>query len=57
MIVGEWDGEMKLNPEEAMDAKWMEYGEMKLDMEKNPDIYSPWHKMIINDPRFVEEVI
>jgi len=57
VIVGEWDGEMKLNPEEAEDAKWMGYEEMKEDMEKNPDIYSPWHKLIINDPRFVSAVI
>lgn len=64
VIVGEWDPsassgqvEMKLNPDEAEDARWMEYGEMKEEMEKNPDIYSPWHKLIINDPRFVEEVV
>jgi isopentenyl-diphosphate delta-isomerase len=57
VIVGEWNGELRLNPEEAEDAKWVEYGEMKKDMEKNPDIYSPWHKIIINDPRFVGEVV
>ncbi|MBP9702214.1 NUDIX domain-containing protein [Candidatus Woesebacteria bacterium] len=72
VIVGMWDPSvhstssgqassgqagMKLNPDEAEDAKWMEYGEMKEDMDKNPDIYSPWHKLIINDPRFVEEVV
>lgn len=56
VIVGEWDGEMQLNPDEASDAKWIEWGEMKNDIEKNPKIYSPWHKMIINDPRFVKEV-
>ncbi len=53
VIVGEWSGEMKLNPDEAEDARWMEYGAMKADMEQNPDIYSPWHKLIIRDPRFV----
>lgn len=47
----------ELNPEEAEDAKWMEYEAMKADMKLNPDIYSPWHKLIINDPRFVEEVV
>lgn len=62
VIVSEWDpstssGQVKLNPEEAEDAKWMEYTEMKEDMEMNPDIYSPWHKLIINDPRFVEAVL
>lgn len=57
VLVGEWDGELKLNPDEAEDAKWMERNEMRVDMEKNPDIYSPWHRLIINDPRFVEEVV
>lgn len=57
VIVGEWNGEIKLNPEEASDAKWIEWEELKRDIEKNPEVYSPWHKMIINDPRFVEEVI
>lgn len=57
VIVGEWEGELRINPEEAEDVKWMEYGEMKEDMMKNPVIYSPWHKLIINDPRFVEEVV
>lgn len=47
----------ELNPEEAEDAKWMEYEAMKEDMEKNPDIYSPWHKLIINGPRFVTVVV
>lgn len=54
VIVGEWDGEIKLNPDEASEAKWIEWTAMKKDIEENPKIYSPWHKMIINDPRFVE---
>jgi isopentenyl-diphosphate delta-isomerase len=57
VMVGEWDGEIKPNFEEASEAKWTEWTAMKKDIEDNPDIYSPWHKMIINDPRFVEEVI
>lgn len=52
VIVGEWSGKMKLNLEEAEDAKWMEIGEMRADMERNPDTYSPWHKTIICDVRF-----
>jgi isopentenyl-diphosphate delta-isomerase len=57
VIVGEWDGAMKLNPDEASDARWIEWGELKKDIEANSRIYSPWHKMIIHDPRFVEEVV
>ena len=54
VMVGEWDDEVKVNPEEAADYKWIEWGELQKDIKANPDIYSPWHKMIINDPRFVE---
>ncbi len=68
VIVGEWDppsptasgghgGEMKLNPDEASDAKWIEWEELKKDVENNPEVYSPWHKIIINDSRLVKEVL
>lgn len=57
VLVGEWDGEMKLNPDEASDAKWIEWDDLKKDIENNPKSYSPWHKMIINDPRFVGEIL
>ena len=52
VIVGEWYGELKINPEEAMDARWMEWGELNKDIEANPDKYAPWFKMIVADPRF-----
>lgn len=57
VIVGAWDGEVRPNPDEASDTKWIEWEEMKKDIETNPKIYSPWHKMIISDTRFVEEVV
>lgn len=56
VIVGEWSGEININPGEASDYKWIEWEELKKDIEINPEVYSPWHKMIIKDPRFVEEV-
>lgn len=52
VIVGEWSGELKLNPEEAMDAKWIEWGELNMDIANSPDKYAPWFKMIVADPRF-----
>ncbi len=57
VIVGEFDGMITINPNEASDYKWIEWEELKKDIEQNLDVYSPWHKMIINDPRFVEEAI
>lgn len=56
VLVGEWDGEVTINPDEAADYRWMEWGELKGDIKENPDLYAPWYKMIINDPRFVGEV-
>lgn len=52
VIVGEWSGELKLNPNEAMDSKWVEWGEINKDVEINPDKYAPWFKMIVKDSRF-----
>lgn len=52
VIVGEWDGDLNLNPDEASDSKWIEWDDLKKDIVKNPKSYSPWHKMIINDKRF-----
>ena len=52
VIVGEWEGEFKINTDEAMDAKWVEWGELNNDIKDNPDKYAPWFKMIVADPRF-----
>ena len=51
VIVGEWDGQVKLNPEEAMDYKWINWGEMKQEMEREPGNYVPWWTMIVSDGR------
>ncbi len=52
VIIGEWLGEFKINPEEAMDAKWVEWSELKRDIQNNPEIYAPWFRTIVADPRF-----
>lgn len=56
VIVGEWDGEVIPNPDEAADYKWIEWESLQQDLNDNPEIYSPWHKIILNDSRFVKEV-
>lgn len=52
VIVGEWNGEVKVNPDEAADYRWIEWGELNVDIKKNPDQYAPWYKMIVGDKRF-----
>ncbi len=54
VIVGEWSGNVVPNPEEASDYKWIKWEELKKDVLDNPEIYSPWHKMIISDTRLVD---
>lgn len=52
VIVGEWAGELALNPDEAMDSKWIEWGELNRDINNEPSKYAPWFKTIVSDPRF-----
>lgn len=52
VIVGKWDGAIDLNPEEAMDYKWITWDDLKKDIEKEGEIYAPWFKMIVEDSRF-----
>jgi len=49
----EEDIELKLDPEEISEAKWMELGELMEDLNANPDNYCPWFpialKLILED--------
>lgn len=42
ILVGEYNGEINLNPEVGYEYKWVERGEFLEDIEKNPKKYSPW---------------
>lgn len=46
ILVGNYNEEPKLNPEEAHDYKWVDLETLKKDMVKNPDIYTEWFKII-----------
>ncbi|MGB3345110.1 MAG: isopentenyl-diphosphate Delta-isomerase [Aequorivita sp.] len=48
ILVGKYSGEPKINPEEVAAWKWMELEEVKNDIQKNPDIYTPWFKIIFD---------
>lgn len=43
---------VKLNPDEAMGSRWVGWGELNEDIDKNPDKYAPWFKIIVADLRF-----
>lgn len=52
VIVGRWSGKIELNPEEAMDGKWVEWNALLKDIENYPGNYAPWFKILVKDDRF-----
>lgn len=42
ILVGEYNGEVHLNPEVGYEYKWMSKEEFLADIEKNPQKYSKW---------------
>ena len=42
VFVGEYDGEIQFNPDEAAQVKWVQIDELAADMVSNPDRYSVW---------------
>lgn len=42
MVVGEYDGEVKMNPEHAYDFEWMDKKQFLKEVESNPKKWAPW---------------
>jgi len=42
VLVGKYDGEIKLNPDEVEEYKWIDLKELEQDMKNNHKIYAPW---------------
>ncbi len=42
ILVGEYDGEFKLNPDEGYDCKWVDKQTFLKDIKENPKEYTPW---------------
>ncbi len=42
VLIGQYDGEVNLNPEEGYEIKWMGKEEFLKDIKKNPKKYTPW---------------
>ncbi|MGC8710423.1 MAG: isopentenyl-diphosphate Delta-isomerase [Candidatus Micrarchaeia archaeon] len=48
VFFGEYDGEPKPNPAEAASWKWIKLEELKEDVAKNPDNYTPWLRIMLD---------
>ena len=49
VMVGDFNGEPKINPEEVESYKWMTLDAVKNDIEINPDDYTAWFKIIFKE--------
>lgn len=47
VFVGTYDGNMTPNPDEIADCKWVNIDCLKVDVRRNPNIYTPWFKIIL----------
>ncbi len=48
VLIGEFDGEIKANPKEVADWKWVGLNELKEDIKENPNEYTQWFKIAID---------
>ncbi|HET8855556.1 MAG TPA: isopentenyl-diphosphate Delta-isomerase [Salinimicrobium sp.] len=46
ILIGNFDGEPEINPEEVHSWKWISLDELKESLIENPDIYTEWFKII-----------
>lgn len=47
VLVGEWDGEPKLNKREAEDYRWVAWNVLKKEVINLPNLYAPWFKLVV----------
>lgn len=48
ILVGNFEGNPEINPEEVAAWKWMDLEEVKKDVKANPDNYTAWFKIIFD---------
>lgn len=48
VMVGEYNGDPVINNEEVMDWKWMPIDAVKQDIQRQPEIYTEWFKIIFD---------
>lgn len=48
VLVGQYEDDPVINPEEVSDWKWMSLSDIKKDIEHNPEDYTAWFKIIFD---------
>ena len=54
VMIGSYNDEPEINPDEVASWKWMPLEAVKTDMEKHPEIYTEWFKIIFE--KFYEHI-
>ncbi|UKM64609.1 isopentenyl-diphosphate Delta-isomerase [Flavobacteriaceae bacterium GSB9] len=54
ILLGKYNGEPNINPDEVASWKWMSLEDIKADITKNPDAYTAWFKVIFD--KFYEHI-
>ena len=47
VYLGQWDGKVIPHPEEADGMKWVGIHQLKKEMEKNPESFTPWFRIFL----------
>ncbi|MFC5046738.1 isopentenyl-diphosphate Delta-isomerase [Aquimarina hainanensis] len=54
VLIGQYDKDPVINPEEVAAWKWMPLEEVKKDLQESPDLYTAWFKIIFD--KFYEHI-
>jgi len=54
VLIGKYNNEPKINPNEAASWKWMPLEEVRADILRHPEIYTEWFKVIFD--KFYEHI-
>ncbi len=49
VLIGTYDGNPNINPDEVESFKWMTLDAVKADIEKHPETYTAWFKIIFKE--------
>ena len=49
LMLGVYDGDPKPNPKEVDEWKWIDIDNLYIDMKTNPDSYTAWFRIIMNN--------
>ena len=57
VFIGKYNGEPQLNPEEAEGFRWISWTDLHMAIQKNPDEFTPWFKIALNEVEQKQEEI